>query len=84
MVVIGEQAVLAAIAIPVGLCIGYLIAAWVSWAYTLEMFRIPLIVTLRSYVLTVLSVAASALLSALVVHLRIMRMNVVSAIKTME
>ena len=84
VVVVGEQAVLAAIAVPMGLWIGYLIATWISWAYTLELFRIPLIITRTSYFVTVLSVTASAALSAFVVHRRIMRLNLVAAIKTRE
>jgi putative ABC transport system permease protein len=84
IVVIGEQALLAAIAVPIGLCIGYLIASWLSWVYTLEMFRIPLIITPLSYFVTALSVTASAAVSAFVVHRRIMRMNLIAAIKTME
>jgi len=84
VVVIGEQVLLALTAIPVGLALGYLIAAWISWAYALELFRIPLIITSKSYVMTVVSVMASAAVSAFVVHRRIVRLNLVSAIKTME
>jgi putative ABC transport system permease protein len=84
IVVIGEQAVLAAMAIPSGLGIGYLISSWISWAYTLEMFRIPLVISPGSYGITVLTGMASAALSALVVHRRIVRLNLVAAIKTRE
>jgi putative ABC transport system permease protein len=84
VVVSGEQAVLAATAVPIGLCIGYLIASWLSWVYTLEMFRIPLIIAPKSYSVTVLSVTAAAAVSAFVVHRRIMRLNLIAAIKTME
>jgi putative ABC transport system permease protein len=83
-VVIGEQAVLAAMAIPSGLGIGYLISYWISWSYTLEMFRIPLVISPGSYGITVLTGMASAALSALVVHRRIVRLNLVAAIKTRE
>jgi putative ABC transport system permease protein len=83
-VVIGEQAVLALLAIPVGLATGYFIGSWISWAYALELFRIPFVITPASYLLTVVSVLASAGGSAFVVHRRIMRLNLVSAIKTME
>jgi putative ABC transport system permease protein len=84
VVVVGEQAALAAAAIPAGLGIGYLISAWISWAYTLEMFRIPLMLSTRSYLITVLTVGASAALSALVVQRKIVRLNLVAAIKTRE
>jgi putative ABC transport system permease protein len=84
VIVIGEQALLALIAIPAGLAIGYAIAGWISWAYALELFRIPLVITTASYLITVVSVMASAALSAFVVHRRIMRLNLISAIKTME
>ena len=84
VVVVGEQALLTAVAVPIGLWIGYLIASWLSWAYTLELFRIPLVITTKSYLITVLSVTASAALSAFVMHRRIMRLNLVAAIKTAE
>jgi len=84
IVVIGEQAVLTAVAVPAGLWIGYLIAKWISWTYALETFRIPLVITPRSYLVTVLSVLVSAAFSALIVHRRIMRLNLVAAIKTRE
>jgi putative ABC transport system permease protein len=72
------------LAIPVGLATGYFIGSWISWAYALELFRIPFVITPASYLLTVVSVLASAGGSAFVVHRRIMRLNLVSAIKTME
>jgi putative ABC transport system permease protein len=84
IIVIGEQAVLTAAAIPSGLGIGYLISAWISWAYSLEMFRIPLVITTPSYLMTMVTVAASFALSAFVVHRRIVRLKLVAAIKTME
>jgi putative ABC transport system permease protein len=84
VVVIGEQLLLALIALPIGLSIGYLIANWISWVYALEMFRIPLVIERGSYFMTVVSVTAAAALSALVVHRRIMRLNLVAAIKTKE
>ena len=83
-VVVGEQAALAVVAVPAGLGIGYLISYWISWTYTLEMFRIPLVISTRSYCITVLTGIASAALSAWVVHRKIVRLNLVSAIKTRE
>jgi putative ABC transport system permease protein len=84
LVVIGEQAVLTAVAIPIGIAIGYLIASWLSWVYALELFRIPLIITRASYGATVFSATSAALVSALVVLRRIVRLNLVAAIKTAE
>jgi len=84
VVVIGEQMALTIAAIPIGLGIGYLIASWLSWVYTLEMFRIPVFIDCTSYFATVVSVAAAAALSAWVVRGRITRLQLVSAIKTME
>ena len=84
VVIIGEQAVLAAVALPAGLGIGYLISSWISWTYALEMFRIPLVISTKSYFITAMTVTASAALSALVVLQRIVRLNLVAAIKTRE
>jgi putative ABC transport system permease protein len=84
VVVIGEQTVLAAAAVPVGLFIGYGLAAWISWVYSLEMFRIPLIIEPKSYFITVASVTTAAALSAVIMYRRIMQLNLVAAIKTME
>jgi putative ABC transport system permease protein len=84
IVVIGEQFVLAAIAIPLGLLIGYGISSWISWNYNLEMFRIPLVISTQSYFGTVVSVIVAAALSALVVQRRIARLNLIAAIKARE
>jgi putative ABC transport system permease protein len=81
---VGEQALLVAAAIPAGLLLGYQIALALSRIYSWELFRIPVVIARASYAVCVLTVAASAAVSALIVRYRIGRMNLVSVIKTRE
>lgn len=81
---VGEQALLVAAAIPLGLLFGYQIVLTLSRIYSWELFRIPVIITRSSYAVSILSIAASAAVSALIVRYRMRRMNLVSVIKTRE
>jgi len=80
----GEQGLLVAAAIPLGLLTGYEIALVLSRVYSWELFRIPVMVSRASYAVCVLSVALSAAVSAIIVRYRIGKMHLVSVIKTRE
>jgi putative ABC transport system permease protein len=81
---LGEIAILAAPAIPLGLALGYRLAGLVATAMTGSRMHIPLIVSPSTYALAVLVFAASALISALVVRRRIDRLDLVEVLKARE
>jgi putative ABC transport system permease protein len=81
---LGEQALLTLLAIPVGLAIGYMVSAWIVGAYQWELFRLPFVVTARTCAFAILVIAAAALVSGLWVGRRLARLDLVVVLKTRE
>jgi putative ABC transport system permease protein len=81
---VGEQTLLVVASIPLGLVLGYQIALLLARIYSWELFRIPVVIARASYAVCILSIAASAVISAFIVRLRINRMPLVTVIKTRE
>jgi putative ABC transport system permease protein len=81
---LGEQALLTLLAIPVGLAIGYMVSAWIVGAYQWELFRLPFVVTARTCAFAILVIAAAALVSGLWVGRRLARLDLVAVLKTRE
>jgi putative ABC transport system permease protein len=73
------------VAIPVGLALGYGLAAWlVTTAYDTELFRIPLIIGRWTYGFATAVTLAAALVSGLVVRRRLDELDLVAVLKTRE
>jgi putative ABC transport system permease protein len=83
-ILLGELAVLTAVAVPVGLVLGYLMAAGAIRAYETELFRIPLVVAPRTYALAAVTTLAAAVLSGLAVRRRLDRLDLIAVLKTRE
>jgi putative ABC transport system permease protein len=83
-ILLGELAVVTAAAIPVGLALGYLFAAWLVTAFDTELYRFPLVVSARTYVFATSGVVIAAILSALVVRRRLDQLDLVAVLKTRE
>jgi putative ABC transport system permease protein len=81
---LGEQALVTALAVPVGFAIGHEICRLVAGAYQWELFRLPLVVTPGSYAFALLVVSGAAILCALVVRRRLDRLDLVEVLKTRE
>lgn len=81
---LGEQAILTLLAIPVGMAFGYGIAGLITIAIDTELIRFPLVVSGRTYALAFLVVAASAVLSGYLVQWRLRHLDLVSVLKTRE
>jgi putative ABC transport system permease protein len=81
---LGEQLLLVAVAIPLGFALGYWMCALLSGAYQWEFFRMPLVVTTRTYGFALGVVAAAALLSTGIVRRRLARLDLVAVLKTRE
>jgi putative ABC transport system permease protein len=81
---LGEQAILTLVAIPLGWLIGYSLAASLVASLQSETYRIPLIVGARTYFWSALGVAVSAVLSGWIVRRRLDRLNLISVLKTRE
>jgi putative ABC transport system permease protein len=81
---LGEQAILTLIAIPLGLALGYAIAGLITIAIDTELIRFPLYVSARTYFLAVLVVAVSAFLSGYLIRWRLRHLDLVAVLKTRE
>lgn len=81
---LGEQALLTAAAVPVGFGLGYWICSLLSRSYQWELFRLPLIITTETYVFAFVTVLVAAISSALVIRRRLDRLDLVAVLKTRE
>lgn len=84
-ILIGEQAVQIALAIPVGLVLGTVGAKWLIAAWTdPEIFRIPFIISDQTYAFAVSVVLLSGLASAFLVRRKLDRLDLIGVLKTRE
>jgi putative ABC transport system permease protein len=84
-VLLGEFVLLTAMAIPIGLALGYVLAAiTVATIGSTELYRIPLIVGDNTYGRAALSVIVATLVSSLVVRHKLNRLDLVAVLKTRE
>ena len=83
-ILLGELAALTLIAVPLGLLLGYGLAALTVTAYDTEVYRFPLVVSARTYGLSALTVLLAAVLSGLVVRRRLDHLDLVEVLKTKE
>jgi len=83
-ILLGELAVLTLAAIPVGLVMGYLFAAWAVLGLDTEVYRIPLIIGRSTYGFAVAVVLVAAAVSGLIVRQRLDHLDLIAVLKTRE
>ena len=81
---LGEQAVLLAVAIPVGFALGFGLAAMMTNLYDWELFRFPLVVTPASYAFAFIVISSAALVSGALIHRQLNQLDLVAVLKTRE
>ncbi len=81
---LGEMAISIAIALPLGMWLGYLLVHLVIELLRSDQFMFPVTILPRTYAWAALSVLAAGVASALVVRRRIDRLDMVAALKTRE
>lgn len=84
VLLLGEQAILTLLAIPLGYAIGYQMCMSIAGRYQWELFRMPLVVTGRTYLFALVVIIAAAVLSGLLVRRRLDRIDLVEVLKTRE
>jgi putative ABC transport system permease protein len=84
VLLLGEQALLTVLALPVGFAIGYEMCQLIGRAYQRELFAIPLIVGGRAYLFAFAIVVVSAIGSGMLVRRRLDRLDLVAVLKTRE
>jgi putative ABC transport system permease protein len=83
-ILLGELALLTLLSLPLGTALGYGLLAAAVTAFETELYRIPLVMSVRAVAVAVSTVMASALISALVVRRRLDTLDLVAVLKTRE
>ena len=83
-ILLGELALLTLAAIPVGFVVGVALVGILVVAFQSELYRLPVVLTPENYAMGASVVVASALLSALLLWLRLGRLDLVAVLKTRE
>jgi putative ABC transport system permease protein len=83
-VLLGELAVHVAVAIPLGMAGGYLLARAVMSTMDPELYRLPLVIYPRTYAFAVMTVLGAALACAYLVRRRLDRIDFIAALKARD
>lgn len=81
---LGEQALLVALAAPLGCLAGFGMAALLAWLLSSELFRMPLVVGRLTYAMAVGAVFAAATGSDWLVWRKLRRLDLIEVLKTRE
>ena len=84
VILLGEQGVLAVLAIPLGFAMGAAICWLLVIRLSTELYRIPFVLNARTFGFAALVVAIAALASGFLVARRINRLDLVAVLKTRE
>lgn len=79
VILLGEQAVLTLVAIPLGFAIGFGFCALMSLTYNSELYRIPLVVTKATYAFAFVVVTIAAIISGLIVRRHLKNLDLIAA-----
>ena len=83
-ILIGEIAVLTLVAIPVGWLVGTGFALLLNEAMSMDLFRIPFVITHQTYAFSAAGVVLASALSLILIARRLHRLDMVEALKTVE
>ena len=84
LILLGELAVVTAVAIPIGLFLGYVSAAALVNAFNTELYRFPVVIFPRTYAYSAGAVLVAAVLSGLAVGRRLDHLDLVAVLKLRE
>ncbi len=83
-ILLGELGALTLMALPLGFVIGWGLSVYLAEVISSNLFRIPHVVAPSTYALSALVVVASALVSGILVHQRLVRLDLVEVLKSRE
>jgi putative ABC transport system permease protein len=83
-VLLGELALLALLAIPLGLVLGRWMCYYIAHKMQNDLFRVPVILVPQTYAIAAVVVLASAALSGLAVRKRLDQLDLIAVLKTAE
>jgi len=83
-ILLGELALITLAAIPLGFIIGYWLCAYIAQALASDLFRVPLVIEMKTLALAAAVVLAAASLSGLIVRHKLDHLDLVEVLKTRE
>jgi putative ABC transport system permease protein len=83
-ILLGEQAVLTTIALPIGFALGYVLSALLAHFFSRALFRLPLVVNAATYAYAAVVVALASLFCGLMVAQLIRHMDLTEVLKSRE
>jgi putative ABC transport system permease protein len=83
-ILLGEQAVITLVAIPIGFILGFGLCALMSNAYQSELYRLPLVVTNASYGFALIVIMVTAIISGWIVRSQLQHLDLIAVLKTKE
>ena len=83
-ILLGEQGLVTLLALPLGFLAGYGICAWLSMRLQTELYRMPLAVETSSFAWAFVIVLVSTVISGVLIHQRMSRLDIVAVLKSRE
>jgi len=83
-ILLGELAVITLVAIPLGFFIGYWLCAYIAYALASDLFRVPMVIELKTYAQAAAVVIFSAVVSGVIVRRKLDHLDLVEVLKTKE
>ena len=83
-ILLGEQAFQVALAIPIGLVVGYGMVVSLMSTVDPETYRMPIMISVQTYIYASMVALASAFVSALLVRRKLARLDLIGVLKTRE
>lgn len=84
IILLGEQAILTAVAIPVGIAFGIGLSALMVQAYDSELYRLPFVISRATYGFTTMIVIVAALISGIILYRQLQKLDLIAVLKTRE
>jgi putative ABC transport system permease protein len=81
---LGEQGLLVGISVPAGYLLGYGICVLLAYVMQSELYRMPLVISGRTYAFAFLVVAASAMVSGVLIGRRLHHLDLIAVLKARE
>jgi putative ABC transport system permease protein len=81
---LGEQAILTGISIPLGFLFGYGTCALLVYSMQSELYRMPLVISSHTYAFACLTVTLASAISGLLISHRLHKLDLISVLKTRE
>jgi putative ABC transport system permease protein len=81
---LGEQALLATLSIPLGFLLGFAICALLVYSMQSELYRMPLVISARTYAYAALIIGIASVVSGVLILGRVRRLDLVAVLKARE